>query len=607
MKCPKCGYWNKPSFPHCFRCGEPLSSDWKEPSWKERYAGSRPAKIHKLYDDTQPAQDPVFQPAEEEKAPVEAALAEEMNRLKTRRVRGNEYLRGLRERAASEGYAPSGETITAQRASRIFDDVPDDPDTTLSQPYKVVKERGRRRVLRSVGKRRSETPFTAGETVAEGFSDADIPPMFDSQLSLPPHYKPEKKHRIRGAFAASLILLRILAVAAIAFVLWMGYTFLIAPHGGDSTETARYTLAETTVDGFPAHHIEIAGEEGTQIYIAEMARSYVVVDGVIALDVPDYLFYDGIDNLEAERMTVTLSPTVVTVGKEAALSPITYEVEIPLSEVELISPETEWVEVSTSIYGLEFIVAPQSKVTVNGVDISDTLDDSGRVTYNPQVRAIGENLVGITVRSPHCRENNFSLIFYREPMDITLELAADTMLSTSSNYMSILAYTEPGATVTVETECANLDVSRVPVTGEFSFDAAMSRVGYNTIVIRASMEGREDSVLKHTVYYLPPAATYTPRAWALTRTDYNELIANITMRAERAQIYLCRGVITQILAESPQLAIMDTTLDGAEQPVMLQNESSTTWVVGQRYRVYADVSGMYNTMPRLIGRYTYSE
>ena len=42
-----------------------------------------------------------------------------------------------------------------------------------------------------------------------------------------------------------------------------------------------------------------------------------------------------------------------------------------------------------------------------------------------------------------------------------------------------------------------------------------------------------------------------------------------------------------------------------EQLVMLENLSSDTWVAGQRYRVYGDAYGVYNGMPRLVGRYTY--
>ena len=137
----------------------------------------------------------------------------------------------------------------------------------------------------------------------------------------------------------------------------------------------------------------------------------------------------------------------------------------------------------------------------------------------------------------------------------------------------------------------------------------MGRVGDNKIIIRASYPGKADSIVEHTVYYLPPAEVYTPKAWALNASDYSELMNNLARRIESAQIYLCEGVIKELLSTNPQLAIMDTGTDGNEQLVLLENRSTnygSPWEIGKKYRVFADVSGIYNVMPRLIGRYTYS-
>ena len=39
--------------------------------------------------------------------------------------------------------------------------------------------------------------------------------------------------------------------------------------------------------------------------------------------------------------------------------------------------------------------------------------------------------------------------------------------------------------------------------------------------------------------------------------------------------------------------------------VMVENQTKTEWVLGQRYRLYGDAYGMYGSVPRLIARYTY--
>lgn len=136
---------------------------------------------------------------------------------------------------------------------------------------------------------------------------------------------------------------------------------------------------------------------------------------------------------------------------------------------------------------------------------------------------------------------------------------------------------------------------------DISQDTAIASVEEGVMAVSVStgeiIISSQDTVL--------PASEYTAKAWALTASDYNDLLENITLRTQNAQVYLCKGVITEILAENPQFAIMDTSTDGNEQLVLLQNESSTQWELGKTYRVYADVSGLYGSIPWLNGRYTF--
>ena len=172
--------------------------------------------------------------------------------------------------------------------------------------------------------------------------------------------------------------------------------------------------------------------------------------------------------------------------------------------------------------------------------------------------------------------------------------------------MKISATTLPGAVVKVETPHENLDLTRVASSGEFSFEAVFETIGTNTITITASYPGKETTVVNYDVYYLPPAADYTRLAWPLdTAWHYSDLLSNISSRVANSQIYVCKGTIVSIISESPQLAIMETGDENSSRQVLLENRSTDTWVVGTRYRVYADVFGLYNGIPRMVGRYTY--
>ncbi|MCL1965351.1 MAG: zinc ribbon domain-containing protein [Firmicutes bacterium] len=618
MKCPRCGHWNKPSFPRCFQCGEPLRpEDAARPSWQERFPDT-PKKTESrvvYYDDDAAAQEDIT--AAEALPQAEESLAAEMTRLKERRARGSVYLEEFRRNAAEQGIAPSGSGVFIRRVGGFFEQVPDDPEETLYEPPEMQL---RAKTAKAVAKPRAEeedfVPLTSPEPSGAAMDAEDLPLPYDAPLPIPPLARSGlRKRRRYGAVAAAIWAVRALTVIASAFVIWQAVLMIQSAMGPPSASEAlsNVTVRPIDIDGMPGRRISIAGEEGTQYYISELTKSFVVIGGVAEFEVPDYFYYESIEHLEAAQMDVTLTPTMIKGATEMRLAPIAYTIDIPLSPVTLRSPETDYIEVATSVYNLRLEVLPGSKVTVNGRDISDAVTKDGIVSDNPPIKAIGKNYVTVTVRAPYCRENNLTLVFYREPQEIPLELAADTDTLTRLDRFEINATTMVGASITVETPYESLDVSRVdreaePATGEFRLIALMEHVGYNTIRIRASYPGKKDSVLEHVLYYLPSADNYTKKAWTFTPTDYKELMNNLPQRIRDAQIYRCIGVITEIVADSPQLAIMDTGTETKPQLVMLQNESSNypePWKVGQTYRVYADVSGLYNEIPRLTVRFTY--
>ena len=45
--------------------------------------------------------------------------------------------------------------------------------------------------------------------------------------------------------------------------------------------------------------------------------------------------------------------------------------------------------------------------------------------------------------------------------------------------------------------------------------------------------------------------------------------------------------------------------DGVSRPVLLENQTTVTWQLGESYRFYADAYSTYDSMPWLITRYCY--
>lgn len=595
MKCPNCGSWNKASLPRCMRCGTPLRPNPDaEPTWKSELKDGKGKEYIR-----------VDESGEAESAPDSRdQLAQEMAELKQRKIAGASRQRALRAESARRGSAPSGMTIRTHRSVNTFWNVEDDPASTARFVSPEKKEEAESAGTRhdngafydSFDETRSYDPLWSHQEMSSTYQ---LPR--DTRLTKLPSRRRGLRHVVR--FLAVLLMLSVTGLAV-----FFGIAFFQQRQATVKDANAAVVTASILND-LAAHTIMIPGEDGQQIYIRELHTSYIVTGGFATVQVEDHVWYDDYEGTLDETMEVTLTPFLKSAsGQQTPMDPITYEISIPLSPITLDSPDSTYEEVSTAMATLSFTVRPGSTITINGEDYSDVVDaETGSVSINATIQPIGDNVFNIAVRSQYCRENTMTVVLHRAKQEIPLDLAADTYTSTNIQRLQISCTTLPGATVEVLSPHSDLDITNVDTTGEFTFYAIFDQIGDNTITVTASMPGKQTSELNYVIYYVPSAAEYTVKAWALTNGGYSELLNNISLRAANRQIYLAAGTITSMISEKPQMAIIDVGTEGTEQLLMVENYSKTTWKVGEWYRLYGDVAGSYDGKPWLQVRYTYSK
>ena len=604
MKCPECGLWNRASMPHCIRCGAPLNIDGaSRPAWKDSLKDGAPGTKY-LRADEFGQMDVTPDPRD--------ALAREMQELKVRKQEGAALKeRILRPRGAKPGVVIESETARVPSAEE-----PREHRGWAGSGRRAQEaNQGNTIVLRRVSpdaaaearekeaRRRIRFMDDTGVFVEPRTYDPLGPaPLSASSPSWSPEIggKSPGKHTVLRAF---LVFLLMGALGIGGYFTWEHFFGTTARMEEDSGAVVTASL----LDGLAAHTIMIPGKDGTTIYIRELHASYLVTDGFATVEVADHIWYDNLEGTLDETMDVTLTPFLkASAGKQTPLSPITYPITIPLSPITLESPDSLRSTVSTTMATIKIVVRPGSRVTVNGINVSDTVSsETGEMSYNATVQPIGNNPFEIVVRSPYCRDNTITVVLYRAPQEIPLDLSVGTYGTTDNKIMKVTATTLPGAYVEVTTPHSDLDITYLDTTGKFSFNAIFDKIGDNTISISSSYPGKKTSVVEHTVYYLPPADEYTVKAWPLTAAGYSELLSNIAVRAERAQVYVVTGVVQYSLSDKPQRVVINTSEDGKSQPVVVQNYTKTHWEVGTYYRIYADAYSTYNSMPWLNGRYTY--
>lgn len=342
-------------------------------------------------------------------------------------------------------------------------------------------------------------------------------------------------------------------------------------------------------DGRTAHAVTFYGDDGDAIFIEEMCRSYVITGNFVRIEIPDSHWFD-LNPSEVEAVNITFTPILITAKNEKKPLPdLEFTVETPKSPLKLINPKEPLLTVNTSLFPLSVQVVPGSTVTVGGKDVSDVVDLDGLLTANINVYAQGDNVVSILVKTPYHQETRQDITLYRAPQEINLEYNVNTATKSSRETMEITGNIEPGAMLKVDTTHVENSIQLDYEKGTYSFEAKFETIGDNTVTFRAMKEGKADSVISLSVYYVPPLSQYSRKAWAMAYDDLKRM-----GDLWQGRIFLCEGTIIDVIPGETQIVMMDVGTGGERQLVALNNLSSVgTPDIGRVYRAYADVSGQY--------------
>ena len=584
MKCPKCGYWNRDSFPKCFRCGEELP---------RVDAGQTRAKPEMPKD----AAPKTYIQINEEGRATSAVdsrdqLAREMEDLAARKRRGEAEHRRLRENSATQGFAPSARIAQTMTGRRTF---PLPQNTSYIRNEDAVEGDVRPDAI----------PVTSQRVIGYDEEARPEPGMaYREDVSSRRRGKQIKIYRHGFLRRFGKIIAAVLILAALAAA---GYEQLYKPY---MERLRAESLQENTIitpsilNEMPAHIIRLPGEDGQVYWITELKTSYPVVGGYATIEVADYKWYEHLDNITEESVTATISPYLRTAaGEQKRMQQITFEVDVPESILELVTPSTSTTQTYRQLYEIQVRVSKNSTVTVNGEDYSPLVNTDGLLTFQAPIDPRGDNDFVITTRAQYCREKTETITIYRPPQQIRLDLAADIATRYSSQTMKISGTTLTWATITVESSYQNLDTTELATRGTFSFEAVFNKIGNNTIIIKASAPGYEPSIVEHDVYYVPIADIYTRKAWSM-KDQYTDYLNNSDKRIANTQIYQCDGTVVQIISNNPQMAVMELS-DGSGRTLLFTNNTYDTWQIGSVYRIFGDAYGLYDGAPWLNARYSY--
>lgn len=592
MKCPNCGQWNRDTLDTCFKCGSELPKEEHiDKSWKEFVEKAGPGKVYIQVDENG---DSSSMTDEKE------AVAREMRDLQARKERGEAEQQKLRIAGAEQGFTPSGSALRGVNLR-------ENPFSNLEYLGPV----GRTGVN---GRDSSET-----EKRVINYDDYEN----TADLGIVSSQRSRRYARKVNAGTRNSNIGRVLKMSAVCCVIaaalvclyFYAAVPLIEKVKTNDADTGEVRITASIVDDMSAHTIEIPGPDGYVIWIGgKIRKDYEIVGGYATVEILDSVWYEAEEGVKEQTIDVVLEPYLRTkTGEAKKMKTINYTVEVPLSPLQLIKPDSTYITVNNDTYNMRIKVDKKSTVFVNGEDKTSFINslEDGTVNLPLNIQPIGDNKFTIVTRCRYYRENEITVTIHRDPVSIEVHL--DTTLNDRSinDTMTIRGTTLAGADIVILSPYQNLNLSEMSSIGAFSFEAKFETIGNNDIMIQVSMDGIEPTIYTKSVYYMPGAGEYSKKAWSMNKQyDYSDYMNHTDLRVKKTQVYQCIGKIVEIVSDSPQLAIMelyDTADANGDNPrrVMLENQSMDTWRVGEYHKIFADAYGTYNGTPRLTARYTY--
>ena len=273
---------------------------------------------------------------------------------------------------------------------------------------------------------------------------------------------------------------------------------------------------------------------------------------------------------------------------------------IPVTQLQLISPQTESQEIFEENYSVVFKVDAGSKVLVNGRDISSSVNGQGRATYNVTLGPGSSEELNIQATAPYHSPASQTITINRSALNVNFTIAANTPRSVNSAAVEISGVVDTSATLS----CADYTLGNAeinPLTGAYRVTVTLPGYGSHRIILTATNADGQTSTLAHTVLYLPKEDEYTRDVWV-----YDPAIVSNPSRYI-GRNYLLNGVdVVEILDSPGTIFTVNMGTDEAPEYLAVEYYGSRNIQPGDTYRIFGQVIGSYQGMTLIGGYFLYT-
>lgn len=446
--------------------------------------------------------------------------------------------------------------------------------------------------------------YTNNSLYDDLFTDNDSSTLdLNTQIPLRRYHKDETYSNKSKKYLKILLSTLTLALAVLAILILMNKFISGTPQKTDLSQSiaVSYSVKEMTKDGEKAYRVVFNTVNGKEITFA--GNSLDVVNGRADFIVEEELLYSYSPQLNEDGLYEVIVDAIISAPN---LPDSTEKVSIPLvspnyAPFTLLQPSTSETKFEGDNSKVAFMIEPDSKLVINGEDLSDLITDEGRFekefTLSPQEE---ELVLNIRVSTPGCMDNIQEIVLKKSTMDVPITIDNSIPIVSDEQWIKISGITKPEASLE-----ADLDVFEEPKidkeTGAFEIYVKADYSGYTPCTLTAKLDNDKSSI-EVILERKTNVDTYTSTAW---EPDYNKLQQDIELNNGRH--FVVSGTIKDIIETGDKTVFTLSPYEEAELEQLFYVEywGSFDYSLGDNIRVFGNRWGNKDNLPRILAKYIY--
>ncbi len=553
MICNKCGAKNSESRAKCFHCGNILM------------------------------QIDINEETEQEKTLVQEFFVESVVKKQPENLEETNAIKNNTTVDSIESNSPVIEEF-------VIESLIEDTNETLDD----LKEES---IENTIKEEKADEQISDNETdLIEDITEEEIEEYFQEIVSKEKPKK-EKKHtnkKSNRGFNLAIWILTLVFIIGSIFIGTLIYQYIIdrdttnVNPGGNTVEKLNLPKPEITKirdkSGAEYIHAIFKGTPGDRLHLKCNNTYHTFITDTLEID----LYLKDLFNIEYEFHDATVNANLnayyLRDNKEYSYEISSVQMSVPQADIDTSKISSQNIKVYNDKYYLEFWTSTDAKVELNNKNITTSMDGTGNFKYAIEVLPDSKTTYSLSVTQPYRTPKNVVFVVSRDPLPVTLTIAANNTESISDKTITLKCQTEKGAEITASLPIIQSVKNDIYNTCEITLSLEECTYGEIDVLISATNE-KGTSTKTHTFMYWPDEKTVTT-----TSSKFTTAVATNPNSYLNKNFVLNSVKVTKNIGANKFEGIIN--ISGVDYTVVIdKTDIKTNVIIGSSYKIFASCTG----------------